>query len=110
MVFYHFENGKLVRVNPQLQKLADTVQYAGHSFFEKAGWDNVEDIDMVYTVFAPGAEAVPNDHLAEYAYAFLIDDVWLSSPWVIMVRDDPDEYLDVMRKVEPLFTRASFMS
>jgi hypothetical protein len=77
------------------------------------GWQLSEDLEMVYTAWVPSenAEQADRDGLfSEYAYVFQVEDISSTMPWAVLVRNDPNEYMKFMRMVEPLFSRAQYLS
>jgi hypothetical protein len=112
MKIYHFVGGDLVQVQGSLEK------YIAHhggfgEMLKQLGWFESEDLEMVYTAWLPRNDAEVVDRegvLEEYAYVFQVEDLSSSMPWVVLLRNNPVEYLSFMRMVEPLFTRASFLS
>ncbi|RUR51403.1 hypothetical protein [Vreelandella populi] len=110
MQFYHFEDGRLVKMHNEIHTLSDRLNTRGSSVFKKEEWVKSEELEMVYTLYVPGDDPYPDSIILDYGYAFAVEDASGAAPWTIMVRDNPVEYLEALRLMEPLFTRADFLS
>lgn len=109
MSVYHFEGNELVKVGGELQALLDEHSGAYEEVFEETEWYEFDDVEGVYVLYVPSGEAPSDSPLSGYAYALCIEDFMSAFPWVILIKDDPNEYLTAMKLVEPLFAKASYL-
>lgn len=110
MKVYHFLEDGLAE-----QMFENVIHHYGSmdELLRAKGWQLSEDLEMVYTVWIPSENAETADReglFSDYAYVFQVEDVSSTMPWAVLIRNDPNEYMKFMRMVEPLFTRASFLS
>ncbi|CAM0557118.1 hypothetical protein EHLJMEHL_02206 [Vreelandella titanicae] len=109
MSIYHFENNQLVKVGGELQELLDEHSGAYEVLFQRADWYEFDDLDGIYVLYVPSSELTADNILYGYSYALCIEDFANAFPWVVLIGNDPNEYLAAMKLVEPLFTKASFL-
>lgn len=108
MSVYHLQDGKLVKLCEEVIDLFDDTLERG-DLLEQAGWEEVDQIEGAYTLYAPRKPSRSNNALRSFAYFFRIEDANYEFPWVLLVRDDLGEYLEAMRLMQPLLSRALFL-
>lgn len=108
MSIYHFEQNQLVKEGGEIQALLDERSGAIEKLFSEAKWYEYDDVEGVYALYIPEQELTTDNAFYGYAYAMCIEDAKSTFPWIVLIRDDPSEYLAAMKMVEPLFTIASY--
>lgn len=109
MSVYHLQDGKLVKLCEEVIELFDSEPLERGNLLDQAGWEEVEQVDGVYVLYAPRKPSRFNTALRSYAYFFHIESVGSEYPWVLLVKDDLGEYLEAMRLMQPLFSRSLFL-
>lgn len=108
MSVYHLQDGKVVKLCEEVIDLFDDTLERG-DLLEQAGWEEVDQIEGAYTLYAPRKPSRLNNGLRSYAYFFRIEDACHEFPWVLLVKNDLGEYLEAMRLLQPLFARTHFL-
>lgn len=107
MSVYHLQDGKLVKLCEALEELIDDGQDEGQlCAFTKSGWQVTEEIEGVYTLYEPRLPSRTNSALRSYGYAFLIEGTQDEYPWTLLIASELGDYLEAMRLMQPLFTKA----
>jgi|GEM_PF-6724736 len=106
MSVYHLQDGKLVKLCEEVIELFDSEPLERGDLLEQAGWEEIEQVEGAYALYAPCKPSRLNTGLRSYAYFFQIESANGDFPWVLLVKDDLGDYLEAMRLMQPLFTKA----
>lgn len=109
MSVYHFENGQLAALGMNVEALIpsdSSEQRAWH----RVGFDPVEDNEGAYALYQRFVAPSSDDGvIACYEFAFTVEGGTDLVRWVLIVRNDLQEYLEAMRLLQPLLTRATYL-
>ncbi len=108
MSVYHIQKGQLVKLCEEVIELLDDT-FEGGDVLEQAGWEEIEQVEGAYALYAPRKPSRLNTGLRSYAYFFHIESANSEFPWVLLVKDDLGEYLEAMRLMQPLITRSLYL-
>lgn len=109
MSVYHFENGQLEALDMSIEALIpsdSSEQRAWH----RVGFDPVEDNEGAYALYQRFVPPSSDDGvIAGYEFAFTVEGGNDLVRWVLLVRNDLQEYLEAMRLLQPLLTRVAYL-
>jgi len=109
MSVYHIMNGQLTKLCDDIRELADASLRNEADFWEMVGWAKTDEVDGAYVLYEPRSVASTDTALSMCSYAFQVEDGTGAYPWTVVIRDDLWEYLEVMRLLQPLFARTTFL-
>jgi len=109
MSVYHLENGQLAAVGMSIEELIPrdiSEQRAWH----RVGFEPVEDNEGAYALYQRFVAPSSDDGvIAGYEFAFTVEGGTDLVRWALLVRNDLQEYLEAMRLLQPLLTRATYL-
>ncbi|MGM0927547.1 MAG: hypothetical protein ACQEXC_14170 [Pseudomonadota bacterium] len=109
MSVYHIMNGQLTRLCEDIRELAEPELRGTDDFWEMVDWAQTDEVEGAYVLYEPRGVGSVSTALTWCAYAFQVEDGTGEFPWTVLIRDDLVEFLEMMRLLQPLFARTTYL-